>query len=276
MPTAARPNTSESSHWYHSDGRACYEVPYADPSKGMRPTTLRDARKLGLLPSVTTVLRCLDKPALTSWLIEQAALSVLTAPRLENEPLDAFVTRVLHTERQQDAEAQKARDLGTDIHEALELSVQGRQCDENLRVYVDPVLEALKPLGAFQSAEKVVVGLGYAGKTDLILTNEDWDTIVDFKSAKKLPKEAYPEHRLQLAGYAAAHHNATLKPVRTFNIYISTEEAGKIVVCPSGTLDDYENGFVPVLKAWQWLNNYKPESLPRLEPITTQLLKITP
>lgn len=275
MNTPARTNPESSSHWYYPDARPCYEVPYADPSKGMRPTTLRDARKLGLLPSVTTVLRVLNRPALTAWLIEQACLTVLTAPRLENEPLDAFVTRVLQTERQQDAEAREARDLGTDIHEALELAVQGCQCDENLRVYVDPVLEALKPLGAFQSAETVVVGDGYAGKTDLILTDDEWDTIVDFKSAKKLPKEAYPEHKLQLSGYAAAHFNKTGKSVRTFNIYISTEEPGKIAVHPSGTMIDYEEGFVPALHAWQWMNQFWPEpKMAGLKPITTVLADV--
>ena len=37
-----------SEHWYSRDGRPAYEV---ESAKGMmRPTTLRDARKLGLVP----------------------------------------------------------------------------------------------------------------------------------------------------------------------------------------------------------------------------------
>lgn len=258
MSTIAKIRGSESSHWYHRDGRACYQVERSD-GQGMRPTTLRDARKLNLLPSVTTVLRVLHKQGLVDWMIEQACLSVLTAPRPDTEELDAFVRRVLHTERQQDAEAQKARDLGTDIHNALEAAVQGKQCDDELRVYVDPVLKAIDTMGGLFGAEQIVVGEGYAGKTDLILANGDWQIIVDFKTTKKLPKEAYPEHRLQLAAYAAAWRKNGHYDIGTYNIYISTEEAGKIVTCPSGTMEDFLDGFAPLLKTWQWLNNYNPQ-----------------
>ena len=46
----------ESSHWYWPDGRTCYEVERAD-GKGMRAATLRDARKLGLYPGVTGIIK---------------------------------------------------------------------------------------------------------------------------------------------------------------------------------------------------------------------------
>src|SRR5436190_23373532 len=46
-------------------------------------STLRDARKLGLLPSVTNILGVITKPELTAWLQEQAVLAALTLPRLE-------------------------------------------------------------------------------------------------------------------------------------------------------------------------------------------------
>ena len=55
-----------------------------------RPTTLRDARKLGLLPSVTNILSILSKPELTSWLQEQAVMAALTLPRIAGETEDAF------------------------------------------------------------------------------------------------------------------------------------------------------------------------------------------
>ncbi len=40
-------HAAEWGHWYDADGKPAYEVPYADPSKGMRPTTLADAKKFG-------------------------------------------------------------------------------------------------------------------------------------------------------------------------------------------------------------------------------------
>ena len=70
--TAARVATLESSHWYDSaTGEPRHEIPKAK-GDGMRKPTIADARKLKLLPSVTSILKVIDKPALTTWKIEQA------------------------------------------------------------------------------------------------------------------------------------------------------------------------------------------------------------
>ena len=66
-----------SSHWYFPDGTPLHQVPRAD-GKGSRPTSLRDARKLGLFPSVTNVLSILAKPGLEAWKQEQAILAART------------------------------------------------------------------------------------------------------------------------------------------------------------------------------------------------------
>lgn len=254
--TLARTTTSTSSHWYYPDGRACYEVPYADPSKGMRPTTLKDARKLGLLPSVTTILKCLNKPALNDWMCEQAALAVLTAPRLEGEELDAFVKRVLQDERQQDDESAKARDLGTDIHDALECALNGQPWPESFSPYVNASMVFLQ--GRVVATEKVLVGNGYAGKTDLVLEDANVIRLVDFKSTKNLPtKESWTDHRLQTSAYAKALGNTGDKHVATANLYVSTTEPGKVAYFEQDDWQDtYAAGFRPVLQYWQWLNNY--------------------
>ena len=53
-------------HWYSRTGEPMHWVKRAS-GEGTRPTTLADARKLDLLPSVTTILRTLDKPPLNRW-----------------------------------------------------------------------------------------------------------------------------------------------------------------------------------------------------------------
>ena len=78
----------DSAHWYQRDGVPLHTVLSAKGEP--RPTTLRDARKLGLLPSVTNILGVIAKPGLTSWLQEQAVLAALTLPRIEGESEDAF------------------------------------------------------------------------------------------------------------------------------------------------------------------------------------------
>jgi len=58
--------SAESVHWYRADdGKPQYTVPAKDGS--LRPTTLRDARKMNLLPSVTTVMKIAAKPAINVW-----------------------------------------------------------------------------------------------------------------------------------------------------------------------------------------------------------------
>ena len=257
MPTAARPSTESSSHWYFPDGKACYEVPYKDPTKGYRNTTLADARKLGLLPSSTTILKILDKPALTSWKVETACLAVLTSPRAAGEEIDAFVKRVLQVDREHEAEASKARELGTQIHDGIEKCLSSHVYDPKLMDYVLPVVDKVNSFGRVMETEKILVGDGYAGKTDCISENDTIITVFDFKTTKNLPKESYPEAKLQLASYAAAIGNTGDKQVQTCNIYISTTEPGKIIsFIHQDWQQTFKNGFVPLLKVWSWMNDF--------------------
>ena len=69
---------SESTHWYDKAGQPRYTVIGANGNE--RPTTLRDARKDGLVPSVTTVMSVAAKPGLEAWKLNQAFLSALTLP----------------------------------------------------------------------------------------------------------------------------------------------------------------------------------------------------
>lgn len=254
MTTNARPNTSDSAHWYcPSTGKAVHAVPNKDGS-GMRPTTIRDARDHGYVPSVTTILKCIDKPALTNWKIEQAVLAAITSPRGNGEDLDAFVKRVL--DQDADAEAQKARDLGTDIHAAIESALNCEPYPQELAVYVEPVVAFMQTLGRCVATEMVVFGQGYAGTLDAKIAGGCL-YIVDIKTtgAKGLPKKSYPEHRLQLSAYAATEGNTGDKRIKTMNIYVSTREPGKIMTCIH---DDWQEtfslGFLPVLRYWQWIN----------------------
>ncbi len=255
MTTAARPQQSQSAHWYGKDGSPQYEI-MGKTTGRMRPTTIRDARENGWLPSVTTVLRALAAPGLEAWKTEMACLSVLTAPRLAGEDLDAFVKRVLQDEKQQDEVAAKARDLGTAIHAAIEEGLNNRPYDESLIAYVTPALNAINGMGRVVATEKIVVGQGYAGKLDA-LTESECLTVVDVKSAKTLPKSSWPEHKLQLAGYSKALGNTGNKRIQTANVYVSTTEPGEVFVdVHTDWSCTFERGFKPLLSVWQWMNNY--------------------
>lgn len=225
----------------------------------MKKTTLADARELNLLPSVTTILKVLNKPALNAWLVEQSVNAVLTTPRLPGEQLDAFVQRVLHSERVQDEEAQIARDKGTAIHDAIEACLNGRPFDAAWKPYVEAVLPVVAGLGSIVWTEKILVGDGYAGRADILLETERNITLLDFKTSSKMPKESYPEHKCQSSAYAKTLGNVADKHIITGNLYISTVMPGATALSLQEDWPyNYEEGFVPAMRLWQYLNGYRP------------------
>lgn len=251
--------TFDAGHFYTVDGKPAHFVERKRDG-GLRPTTVADARKLNLLPSVTQILKVLDKPALTEWKIKQAVMAVLTSPKLLGETVDDFAERVLSTERQQDQEAEWARNLGTDIHTAMELTLSGKECGTEILPWIQSCRDEVLKRGKILEIEKILVGEGYAGKTDLIQENgEIW--IWDWKSASKLPeKGSWTEHRLQLSAYAAAYSQLIQRSIRTGNIYISTKERGKFALFENPEWQyDYLHGFKPLVKHWQWAKGYVPQ-----------------
>lgn len=265
MTTAANVRSPEGGHWYYPDGTPCYEIAKKDGS-GMRSTTLADARKLNLLPSVTTILKILHKEGLVNWRIEQSCLAVLTTPRPAEEPLDAFVERVLKTERVQDQEMEAARNLGTDMHNGLEALFAGEQISDELRPWIEPAYQFLKGFREWKEilTETILVGSGCAGKADFIGTEDAVDWIVDFKTTKKVPdpkKGSWQEHQLQLSAYANMRwfDIEEARAVHTANLYISTTDCGKFVWIENPPwAPTFDLGFEPILKHWQWANNYRP------------------
>jgi|SRR6516164_3613355 hypothetical protein len=269
MPaTIARPQLINSAHWYKTDGEPCYTLPKAD-GKGEKTPDIRDARKLNLLPSVTTVLQVLAKPALNNWLIEQAVLAVLTSPHRPGEADDEYVNRIIHVEMVQDQERRAAADKGTAIHAALELYFLGKkdQIDPEILPWILPAAEHIGKSGELVCAERCLVGAGYAGRTDLILRTPSAWRVWDWKSTKTLPDPkygAYPEHRLQLSAYGRAFLDMLPteemhKTVYVGNVYISTVDCGKFIVCEtSDWFETFERGFRPLIEHWQWSKGYAP------------------
>ncbi len=129
-------NKIKGGHWYAPDGSPAHRMTTADGA-GERVTTIRDARRLGLYPSVTSILGIMAKPGLETWKLNQVALATLRAPRQENEGEAYWCNRVRNAAFEQ---VEQAADLGTMIHGALEAAMAGDKYDPEMAVHVEPVM----------------------------------------------------------------------------------------------------------------------------------------
>ena len=258
-------NAVKSSHWYTRQGDPMHRIMKADGS-GDRATTISDAKRLGLLPSVTSIIGILAKPALDSWKMNQVALATLRTPKSAEEAAEYWCRRVRDAAFEQ---VEDAADTGTKVHAALEAAVAGEPYDvEAWGVYVQPVLDLIAREGLTVTArEKRVVnaGHGFAGTTDLLFTDRDGRPgILDYKTKKTKPGEkvsAYDEHRLQLAAYAATEYgDAYIGRVRAYNVFVSSTEPGRMEAVQHGDLSRDWAAFRLLASLWRYVKNYDPRS----------------
>jgi hypothetical protein len=186
----------DTGHWYTKDGAPAYTI---EGKTGVRNTTLRDARKLGLLPSVTTINNMLSKAGLDTWKQQQVLLAALTLPRQPDEPEADWLARVMQDSK---ATGREAAERGTAIHAVIEAYFDQVYMPEK-PPYLDAVSKAL--LDAFGnqlwlSEKSFGHPLGFGGKCDLMAKS---GFVVDFKTKNAdLDKvDVYFEHEMQLAAY---------------------------------------------------------------------------
>jgi hypothetical protein len=198
----------DAAHWYQRDGQPLHTVLSAKGEP--RPTTLRDARKLDLLPSVTNILGVIAKPELTAWLQEQAVMAALTLPRIVGETEDAFAKRVVEDSL---TTRDGAADFGTAFHHGAERIAQTLEVDQAdllsawLNRYRDWFQENV--VSCRWTEQRVVSNqFGYAGTADLLIEHKVHGLcLVDLKTMKINPKykmKPYSTWAYQLAAYRKA------------------------------------------------------------------------
>ena len=188
---------SESGHWYTKSGESAYTVRGANGQE--RPATLRDARKLGLLPSTTGIIRQLSSAGLDLWKQQQVLLAALTLPRLPDEPEADWLKRVMQDSR---ATGREAAERGTAIHALIQSWFEGVYMPEK-PPYINTIVDTLNNAFGSQlwlSERSFGHPLGYGGKCDLMAKA---GFVVDFKTKDTdLDKvDVYFEHEMQLAAY---------------------------------------------------------------------------
>jgi hypothetical protein len=247
----------ESTHWYDRDGTPRYSVIGANGQE--RPATLRDARKFGWYPGVTSIIRCAASPGLERWKADQSILSALTLPRTGDEPHDVLMAKI-----RQDAEeqARKAREWGTAFHAAIQGHYEGTPPSEEMWPCVRGVVDAIDanfPGRGWMPEQACANPLGYGTKADLSAA----DVVLDFKgsefdSAKAPTLKTWDEHAMQLAATRMA---LGFTKAECAIVYVSRTVPGlcRIIRVDEPELEQGWAMFQSLLAYWQAKNNYYPQ-----------------
>jgi hypothetical protein len=256
----------DSAHWYRAeDGAPQYTVIAKDGTD--RPTTLRDARKMNLVPSVTTVLKIVAKPALDIWKQEQMLLAALTLPRMPDENEKDYIVRIVADSKET---AKIAAAKGSAIHESIEKWFNGDYQVEHKETSAEFECQVLEhfslPRGLIWSTEKSFgSSVGYGGKPDLYLPVNEFapdgillDTkSMDFDEDKEI--KGYDENLLQLAAY---RNGIGLPKARCANVYTSRTIPGLVKIV-EWSEEDLQRGyqmFLNLLSYWKLKNKFSVQS----------------
>lgn len=252
-------HASESAgNWYDERANQIREVMKADGS-GYTRCTLAHARKLDLAPGSTSIIKLVDKPALTLWKCRQAIMAALTLPRHDAETEGEWMRRV---EEDMGKTAANAAEEGTRIHAAIQANYQGQQFDQHYQPHVEgAVRELARVCGkqAWRAEVPVVSRLGVGTKIDLL--SDEW--LIDWKGcdgdqAELNEKKTWSDHALQVAmGMMAADPSRWRKGAIG---YVSRTHPGavRLVGIPQKELEHGFDCFCALLHYWQKLNRYKP------------------
>jgi len=253
--------SAESVHWYRQDGKPQYTVAAKDGSQ--RPTTLRDARKMDLVPSVTTITKVVNKPALIAWQLEQMMLAAMTLPRVEGESGESFIQRVDYDSK---ATGRMAAEKGTRIHESIERHYKGEanvEHEETAKAFAGAVSTyfGIPPYDGWKTEQSFSTNLGYGGKIDLSYHPSEkmpHGIVLDAKSKEFGPDDkviAYDENLMQLSAY---RYGIGIPMARCANVFASRTHPGLIKIL-EWTEEDLQRGwkmFNHLLGYWKDKNKF--------------------
>jgi len=252
MSNTKTDHLSESGHWYDHKGNAKYTLIGKNGKE--RNTTLRDARKLILVPSVTGILGIAAKPGLVNWMIDQGISAALTLQRLEGESDYDFLNRVKLDSKEQ---GMKAAELGTIIHADIERGFKGQNTKPYLAVR--KILDDMFPNEEWVAEGSFCHTSGYGGKIDLYSKN---GIFVDFKTKDNLEgktgsKLVFDEHGMQLSSYSQGVGVDNPTRVSIFIDRLNTELIVSHVWDPD-THTRHLAMFNSLLTYWKLLKKYDP------------------
>lgn len=242
-------------HYYHKldDGVVAprHFVEMSSKPGELRPTRITDVRKMWkagevVVPSVTTVLNVLAKPALTNWLIDQHLQQAWNLAR-EGKLLESYPDFLGEVKYQTEMETDKAPTAGTDFHKAMELYIKSELPESNEfydlchNVHIEVLCHNDGFTGEYLIEYNFISDDGYGGQIDLVTPAP---MLIDYKTKQtadkfKPGKMVYDEHKMQLAAY---RKGIGAPGARTANLFVCLE---------NGEIDFHEHQEAELQKGWE-------------------------
>ena len=266
---------TDSGHWYTRDGESAHEVPDGkDPTK-MRSTSLADARKLLLVPSVTTCLKVYNSFTLNRWSNGKHAQSGADLANLRGTMSDWEWEKMVSGKAYE--KRGEAADEGTQYHLVVESIVNNVDLPD-YELTIPPEFftgfsswwHEMK-LATYQTEVSFAHPKGFGGRMDFVGYDEHGhDVFIDWKTQNTKPsrpagfyKDSMP---LQLAAYMEGYKEKVAKEKqyiyhpRLISVVISRSEPGRIEhkEWPEDMHKTYLGLFYGAVEKWKYDNSYDP------------------
>ncbi len=243
---------SEAGHWYDREGNPQYTIVGANGKE--RNTTLRDARKEGFVPSVTTIIDLLAKPSLENWKIDRALEAAIQLNRKDDEADKDYINRCKVASKEIGVDA--ARE-GTKIHAIIEKGFLGKAKTKPYKL-IQAWLDENFPNEDWIAEDSFCAEQGYGGKIDLYCKS---GIFVDFKTKDNLEgkdpaKLVYDEHGMQLSAYA---QGCQVDDPTRVSIFVDRADTSLILyhIWEKESHEKHKEMFNSILRYWQLVKNYE-------------------
>ena len=232
------------------------------------------------VPSVTTILGVLDKPALPRWAaLEVATYAIENKTAWESLPARDALTLLKGAPW---SKSKNAADAGTNAHAYAEAILRGEtpvepEDHEFAPLHGDAIknvrelIAHVKPTVVAVEATAWNATHGYAGTFDGLHIIDGQLTLVDLKTSK----DVYPDYALQLAAYKYATHiilpdgtEVPMPEIARCQIWHAPKQ-GKWKVVDITVEHDEFVAFTAALDVWRWKNDRAGLVIPKTPRKTT-------
>lgn len=236
-PAAVAANDGDGGHYYTCKNGVW--LPLYEPGADFKTAAAKEMAARGevVVPSVTTLFKAMAKPHIQKWEKRKVAEAcwdqIRTYATAQPEDREEFITTAIATAS---GASRGAMDLGTQIHDAIEGAVAGKDHSADMDIYVQAVLAKRAEMGITTSHPEQCVGslkYGYGGKCD---DHTDDYQIIDYKSRSaknkvKFKVPFYDTDMLQIAAYGYARFgNDFFRKGRGHIFGIATNAPGVVTV----------------------------------------------